>query len=120
MYVIEFVEIDDKKPFKEFLNKLQIEDAAKIINTIDYFLELKNSNLPIKENISKYLEDGIFEIRIYIKNKITRAFYYYIKDKKIIITHGIIKKSQKTPAGEIRKAKKLREKYNKYMNYDKL
>jgi hypothetical protein len=43
---------------------------AKIFETINFFLELKNRNLPIKENLSKHLDDGIFELRISLRDKI--------------------------------------------------
>jgi hypothetical protein len=31
------------------------------LETGNYFVELKNHHLPIKENLSKHLNDGIFE-----------------------------------------------------------
>ena len=120
-YEIEFVELgSDEKPFENFVLDLPIKERAKIFETINYFLELKNNNLPIKEKLSKYLENGIFELRIYLRDKIARTLYFYQKDAKIIITHGFIKKTQKTPRKEIEKAKTLRELYNKRMGYDKL
>ncbi len=79
---------------------------------------MKNNKLPIKENLSKKLDDGIFEIRVSLPNKIVRNLYYYISGEKIIITHGFIKKSQKTPSKEIDKAKKLRKQYNERMSYE--
>ncbi|MCH8873736.1 type II toxin-antitoxin system RelE/ParE family toxin [candidate division KSB1 bacterium] len=43
--------------------------------------------------------------------KIVRNLYFYESGAKIIITHGFIKKTQKTPRKEIEKAKNLRKKY---------
>lgn len=37
--------------------------------------------------------------------------YYYIIRGRIVLTHGFIKKTQRTPAGEIEKAKKYRRDY---------
>jgi phage-related protein len=79
--------------------------------TINYFIELKEHHLPIKENLSKHLEDGIFELRTLLTEKISRSLYFYQKGAKIIITHGFIKKTQKTPRKEIEKAKELRNLY---------
>ena len=79
---------------------------------------MKNKNLPIKENLSKKLNDGIFEIRVSLPNKIVRNLYYYVSGEKIIITHGFIKKSQKTPSKEIEKAKELKKQYNERMSYE--
>ena len=43
-------------------------------------------------------------------DKIVRNLYFYESGAKIIITHGFIKKTQKTPRKEIEKAKKFKEK----------
>ena len=119
LYTIEYVELESgEKPFEEFMLSLQIRERAKVFETINYFVKLKSNDLPIKENISKHLEDGIFELRISLTDKIARSLYYYQKGAKIIITHGFIKKSQKTPRKEIEKAKELREAYNLRKYYD--
>ena len=113
-FEIEFVELEGgKKPFEEFILSLSIKERAKVFETINFFRELKDRNLPIKESLSKHLEDGIFELRVSLKDRIARSLYYYKKGEKIIITHGFIKKTQKTPRKEIERAKKLREQYNK-------
>ena len=111
-YTIEFVELENgKKPFEEFMLRLSIKERAKIFETINYFLELKNQNLPIKENISKHLEDGIYELRSDFIRKIGRSLYFYQKGAKIILTHGFIKKTPKTPRKEIEREKKIRSIY---------
>jgi phage-related protein len=120
MYTIEYVELENSKPFEEFMESLSIKDRAYLYEKIVYFLELKNNNLPIEESLSKHLEDKIFELRASLRDNITRVFYFYIQDQKIIITHGFIKKTQKTPPKEIAKAKSLRDQYNKRSNNDKL
>ena len=118
-YEVEFVELENnKKPFEEFILSLSTDERAKVFETINYFLELKNNNLPIKESLSKHLEDGIFEIRTSLFKKIARTLYFYQRGAKIIITHGFIKKTQKTPKREITRAKELREKYNKRLEND--
>jgi phage-related protein len=74
---------------------LPIHERAKVFETINYFIELKNQNLPIKKNISKHLEDGIFELRTDFAKKIAGSVYFYQKGAKIILTHGFIKKTAK-------------------------
>ena len=39
------------------------------------------------------------------------SLYFFYVDRKIILTHGFIKKTQKTPRQEIDRAKKYREDY---------
>ena len=55
--------------------------------------------------------DGIFEIRAKQGSDISRVLYFFVVGKKIILTNGFVKKSQKTPAGEIARAKKYRADY---------
>jgi phage-related protein len=113
-YTVEYVELKNgKKPFEEFILSLPIHERAKVFETINYFIELKNQNLPIKKNISKHLEDGIFELRTDFAKTIARSVYFYQKGAKIILTHGFIKKTAKTPRKEIERAKKLRTLYHK-------
>ena len=120
-YEVEYVELENnEKPFEEFVLGLTLKERAKIFETINYFLELKNNDLSIKEKLSKHLEDGIFELRTYLSDKIARTLYFYQKGAKIIITHGFIKKTQKSPRKEIEKAKALRKLYNERRSYDKL
>jgi len=82
------------------------------------FVELKNGKVPmiefpeslsLKENLSKHLEDGIFELSVSFENRISRSFYFYESEKQIIFTHGFMKKEQKTPKNEIEKAKSIRK-----------
>jgi len=41
-----------------------------------------------------------------------------VSGQKVIITHGFVKKTQKTPSSQIVKAKELRKKYNERMSYE--
>ncbi|MBF0200331.1 MAG: type II toxin-antitoxin system RelE/ParE family toxin [Desulfamplus sp.] len=123
-FTVEYIELKNgKSPFKEFVLSLPSTAQARVFATINYFLDLKNENLPIKESLSKHLEDGIFELRIASSDTIVRALYFYQKGAKIIITHGFIKKTQKTPRKEIERAKEFRDVYQDKQGderYDKL
>lgn len=111
-FTAEFVELPNRsKPFEDFVGKLSTKEQAEIFAAIDYLLYLKSNNLAIKENLSKLVEDGIFEIRVEIAPKIARCLYFYQKGKRIVITHGFIKKTRKTPRKEIERAKTLRNAY---------
>ena len=94
-YEVEFYEkIDGSCPVAEFLDILDEKMFAKVARNID-ILELHNINL--REPLVKYLEEGIFELRTQVGNDITRIFYFFCVGKKIILTNGFIKKTQKTP-----------------------
>ncbi|MDX2346298.1 MAG: type II toxin-antitoxin system RelE/ParE family toxin [Legionella sp.] len=54
----------------------------------------------------KSMGDGLFEIRAKGKEGIGRAFFCSIKEKRVIVLHEIIKKTQKTPTKELKIARK--------------
>lgn len=65
----------------------------------------------LREPHSKPLEDGIYEIRAKVASDITRVLYFFVVNKKIILTNGFVKKTQKTPDNEIALAQKYRKDY---------
>lgn len=82
---------------------------AKIFRMLE-LLELKGNTL--REPYSKELDDGIFELRIKQSSNITRILYFFVIGKKVILTNGFVKKTEKTPKREITLAKKRRKIYN--------
>ena len=75
-------------------------------------LDLLEENGPqLREPYSKHLEDGIFELRAKQGSDITRVLYFFFVGKKIVLTNGFTKKTQKTPLAEIAAAKKYRAEY---------
>lgn len=81
---------------------------AKLFRLLE-LLELKGNDL--REPYSKPLSDGIFEVRAIQGDQITRVLYFFVIGKKIILTNGFVKKTQKTPTREIELAKKYRTDY---------
>lgn len=80
-------------------------------------LEEKGNSL--REPYSKYVDDGIFEIRAKVGSDISRVLYFFYIGQKIILTNGFIKKTQKTPKSEIELAKKYRHDFVDRMGVDK-
>lgn len=107
-FAYDFAEINGKVPMIEFLDDLSVRERAKVFACMEKLVELKNSGIAPKENLSKYLEDGIFELRVKFENRMARSFYFYESERRIIFTHGFVKKEQKTPKGEISRAKYIR------------
>ena len=81
---------------------------AKMFHLVDM---LENYGNELREPYSKHLGDGIFELRCKLGTDITRVLYFFYYEGRIVLTHGFIKKTQRTPAGEIEKAKKYRRDY---------
>ncbi len=58
-------------------------------------------------------EDGIFELRAKVGTDISRVLYFFLVGKKIILTNGFRKKTDKTPRDVIELAKKYRDDFIK-------
>ena len=73
-------------------------------------------------NYSKKLNELVWEFRTLYNGKSYRLFSFWDKsdgnETLVIATHGILKKSQKTPSKEIHKAEEIRKIYleNKLKN----
>ena len=72
-------------------------------------LEANGSEL--REPYSKPLGDGIFELRSQAGRDISRVLFFFLAGRKAVLTHGFIKKTQKTPPSEIEKARNYRREY---------
>jgi len=108
-FIYDFAEVNGKVPMIEFLDSLSVRERAKIFAYIDKLVELKCKGIQPKENLSKHLDDGIFELRVSFENRISRSFYFYESQRRVIFTHGFVKKEQKTPKGEFERAISIRE-----------
>lgn len=107
MFQIEFYKTEDgKEPVADFLNSLDNKMAAKFVGLME-ILEEKGNVLGMP--YSKFLRDQIFELRCKVGSNHTRALYFFYSGKKIIITNGFVKKTQKTPNEEIELAKERRK-----------
>lgn len=105
----DFAEVKGKVPMIEFLDSLAAGERAKVFASIEKLVELESEGMAPKENLSKHLADGIFELRVGFENRVARSFYFYEAARRIIFTHGFVKKEQKTPKGEITRAKAIRQ-----------
>lgn len=67
------------------------------------------------KELFKKLQDEIWEFRTKYSGTYYRLFAFWDKegdvDTVVISTHGLIKKTDKTPAGEIEHAERLRKRY---------
>ena len=105
MFDVEFfIEDNGRIPVEEFITGLKDRKMkAKIFRSLE-LLE-RNGNM-LGEPYSAFLGDGIYELRIIQSSNISRILYFFCYGKKIILTNGFIKKTQKTPIKEIKLAKK--------------
>ena len=55
---------------------------------------------------SRAFGDGLFELRPRGRSGIGRAFYCFLVGRQVVVLHAFIKKSQQTPASELKLARK--------------
>ena len=105
-FEVEFYTKDNgEKPAKDFILSLDAKMRAKLMGMVN-ILEEKGNQL--REPYSKHLEDGILEIRGKVGTDITRVLYFFYYDRRIILTNGFVKKTQRIPKQEIKLAKAYR------------
>lgn len=107
--------MDDDKRFEvkylqeaaTFLNSLDVKVRAKI----QYNIIVAQHEINVE--LFKKLNDNIWEFRTRYNGMAYRLFAFWDKNTKsmVIATHGLIKKSQKTPAKEIAHAEELMKIY---------
>ena len=95
-------------PAIEFINSLNNVMKFKMMHQLD-LLEIYGNNP--RGDFSRFVKDGIFEVRAQNRTDITRVFFFFDKDRKIVLTHGFIKKTQRLPSSELETAIKYREDY---------
>lgn len=99
---------------REFLKTLDEKTQTKVILNIDKS-KVKNDN-----TLFKKLNDEIWEFRTLYNSKQIRIFAFWDKtgeiEKFVLATHGIIKKTGKTPPKEIEKAENIRKLYFELKN----
>jgi len=92
---------------RDWLKSLVMEDRKRIgegLKTVDF-------GWPIAMPVCRPLGDGIYELRTSLaQNRIARVLFYIDVRGRMVLLHGFIKKTQKTPGEdlELRKSNKSR------------
>ncbi len=96
------------EPVREWLLSLSLEDKKILgsdIKTVEY-------GWPIGMPIAKALGHGLYEVRSNVSSKRIARVIFTITDNYMILLHGFIKKTQKTPQNEmslaLKRAKEIR------------
>ncbi len=89
------------EPVRDWLKSLPKEDRKAIgedIKTAQY-------GWPLGMPLIRKIERGLWEVRSDISTGIARVFFT-VKDSLMILLHGFVKKSQKTPPTELDNARR--------------
>ncbi len=97
-----------EKPVEIFIHGLEPKMRVKALGGIEILRQFGGG---LREPYSKAIGDGLFELRTIFAGDITRIFYFFLAGNKIILTNGFMKKTRRTPPGEIELAKKYKADY---------
>ena len=88
------------EPVRDWLRELSATDRKTIgedIKTVQF-------GWPLGMPLVRKLDKDLWEIRIHLESRIARVLFT-VSDNKIVLLHGFIKKSQATPASDMKLAK---------------
>lgn len=96
----------------DFLDKIDTKTREKI------YYNIKKAQYVNDKDLFKKLNEVIWEFRTLYNSKAYRLFAFWdnskTQDTLVVATHGILKKTQRTPPKEIKKAEIIRKEYLDY------
>ena len=104
-----------KQHFQEFYTTLAPPVKKKVTQVLVWIATIDRLPVSILKSIASV--KGLYELRIECGGNIFRIFCCFDKGDLVILFNGFQKKTQKTPQGEIEKAKKLMNQYFNENNY---
>lgn len=111
--IVYFTTKQGSQPVREFIDGLEPNMQAKAMRSI---LLLSEYGPQLREPYTKYVGDGLFELRFRFANDISRIFFFFVVNQTIVLTNGFIKKTRQTPKVELSKARSYQKEYME--NYD--
>lgn len=91
-----------KEPVRDWL--LDLDDESR--KTVGRDIATAEFGWPVGMPRAKNLGDGLLEIRSNITDKRIARVIFTVHKKKMVLLHGFVKKSQKTPKTDLDLAKK--------------
>ncbi|MEK7845477.1 MAG: type II toxin-antitoxin system RelE/ParE family toxin [Nitrospinota bacterium] len=109
--VIFYKTADGRCPVHDFLDSLPSKVAQKITWALNL---LENLDIVPSSYFKKLVgTEEIWECRIQFGSNAYRIFCFFADNSVVVLTHGFIKKSQKTPKSEIERAESYRKDFLK-------
>ena len=111
------IEIVFLKQAENFIDEIEEPVRKK------FFISMRKTKDRIFGDWFKKMTDtnDLFEFRVENKGKFYRLFAFWdSRDEKqtlVVCTHGLIKKTNKTPKSEIKKAEEIKDKYFESLKY---
>jgi phage-related protein len=98
------------EPVRDWLKGLPSDDRQRIgedIKTVEF-------GWPLGMPLCRPLGDGVYEVRSsLLQNRIARVLFYVDRKGRMVLLHGFIKKTRKTPDEELRLARNKKSKHER-------
>jgi len=98
-----------REPVRDWLKGLGRPDTL----TIGEDIRVVQKGWPIGLPVCRPLGDGIYEVRSSLPNGRIARILFCFYNKTIVLLHGFIKKTNKTPIGDLRLARERRDNINR-------
>lgn len=103
--------MNGRMPVQEFLDELKRKNKRLLATVLQDILHLEKFGPVLTMPDVRAMGDGLYELRSRSGSDISRVFYFFYVGDQIILTNGFVKKTQKTPAGELEKARRYKKEY---------
>ena len=90
-----------KSPVLNYIKSLRERERSKIFKYIDFLRQRKGY---LDEPYSRHIRGKIRELRVDFSRNRYRILYFIFMGKTIVVLHAFLKKTDKTPEVEIKKA----------------
>ena len=95
-------------PVEQFLESLPVKVSQKIVWVVHLIEDLER--VPAQYFSKMSGSDDVWEFRIKLGSNIYRVFAFF-DGHKVVLTNGFVKKTSKTPPGEISRAEEYKREY---------
>ncbi len=100
---------DGHCPVQVFIDGLSGKAAKKVTWVLSLLEELEAvPAIYFKKLVNA---DEIWEVRVSVASDTFRIFCFFEGRDIVVLTHGLVKKTRKTPAGDIKRAESYRREY---------
>ncbi len=96
-----------KEVVRDWLRSLDEKDR----NAIGQDLMRVQYRWPVGMPLCRPLSDGLWEVRSDLPSKTIARTLFCIKDEKVLVLHGFIKKTQKTPDADLALARRRKREF---------
>jgi phage-related protein len=98
------------EPLRDWLKGMPAEDRRLIgedIKTVEF-------GWPVGMPTCRPLGDGLYEVRTNLSdNRIVRVFFYVDAEQRMVLLHGILKRTRTTPEADLKLARQNKRKHKK-------